>query len=194
MDGFNLDSPINFKALGQRLGHLRESQQWTLDHLAARTGLSVSYLSRVETGERQPSLTTLAILAQAYGVTLAALFEPDDEPCIVIRGDQSVMQQGNALRYAKLSRRSRDASLQALRITVGPNEVARYAHEGEEWLYVLSGKLRLSVGDEQHELAAGDAAHFAARVPHSFTAAIEQITEILIVACVTKHPLLTSYL
>jgi quercetin dioxygenase-like cupin family protein len=156
--------------------------------------LSLSYLSRVETGDRQPSLGTLSVLAQVYGVTLAALFEPEDDPCIVIRGADAPVQKGNDLFYTHLSRRSRTASLQAVKVHVTAQGVALYAHEGEEWLYVLSGQLHLTVGEEAHTLQRGDAAHFKAHIQHRFNAIHENITEVLIVACVDRHPLLKSYL
>jgi transcriptional regulator with XRE-family HTH domain len=192
-----LDAPqpqIDFAALGMRLSGLREKHSWTLDDLAVRSGLSLSYLSRVESGDRQPSLGTLSVLAQVYGVTLAALFEPEDDPCIIVRGGEADIQRGNALFYTRLSRRGSNNTMQAVRLVVSSQVTATYSHEGEEWLYVLSGKLNLTVGEEEHILEAGDAAHFAANVPHRFLAAVEQITEILIVAAVTKHPLLGSYL
>lgn len=192
-----LDAPqpqIDFAALGKRLSGLRESRGWTLDDLAARSGLSLSYLSRVESGDRQPSLGTLSVLAQVYGVTLASLFEPEDDPCIIVRGSEAETQRGRDLFYTRLSRRGSNNALQAVRLTITHQSTATYSHEGEEWLYVLSGKLNLIVGTDEHILEAGDAAHFAANVPHRFSAAVEQITELLIVAGVTKHPLLSSYL
>jgi transcriptional regulator with XRE-family HTH domain len=194
MDMKSPEASIDFRALSKHLSRLREERHWTLDDLAARSGLSLSYLSRVESGERQPSLGTLAVLAQVYGVTLASLFEPEDDPCIIVRGADAPVQRGNDLFYTRLSRRSRTATLQAVRIQVGAQGVATYAHEGEEWVYVLSGRLHLTAGDETHILDAGDAAHFEARVPHRFASAVEQVTEILIVACVARHPLLGSYL
>ncbi|HEX2621181.1 MAG TPA: cupin domain-containing protein, partial [Phototrophicaceae bacterium] len=133
-------------------------------------------------------------LAQVYGVSLGSLFEPDDDPCIIIRGTDHSPQPGNDMFYTRLSRQSHLMKMQAVRITVNPQGTATYAHEGEEWLYVLSGKLHLAVGVEHHILEAGDAAHFIASVPHHFSAAVEQITEILIVASTTNHPLLSSYL
>jgi quercetin dioxygenase-like cupin family protein len=147
----------------------------------------------MESGDRQPSLTTLAVLAQAYGVTMAALFETEDDPCIIVRSSEATPQRGNDLFFTRLSRRSRLTMLQAIRVNINPQGTAVYAHDGEEWLYVLTGRLHLEIGDEQYILEVGDAAHFEARVPHRLAAAVEQVTEVLIVACVTKHPLLASY-
>lgn len=188
------EAQVDFAALGKRLSRLREERRWTLDDLALRTGLSHSYLSRMESGDRQPSLGTLSVLAQVYGITLAALFEPEDEPCIVIRAADAPTQRGSDLFYTLLSRRSRNTSLQAIRIQVTAQGVKPYAHDGEEWIYVLEGRLNLTVGQEEHILVRGDAAHFKARIPHRLSAVPENITEILIVACVERHPLLQSYL
>jgi len=194
MDALPPESQFDFLQLGRRLRKLREEKGWTFDDVAARAGLSASYLSRIESGDRQPPLGTLSVLARSYGVTLSVLFEPDDDPCIIVRGAEAPIQRGNDLLYTRLARQSRTSTLQVVRVQLSGQSVTTYAHEGEEWLYVLSGKLQLKVGDEVHLLEAGDAAHFQAAVPHSFSGAVEQITEILLVASVVRHPLLMSYL
>lgn len=192
----DMDAPqahIDFAALGKRLSRLREVRGWTLDELAARTGLSVSHLSRMESGDRQPSLATLSVLAQAYGVKIGTLFDDDEDPCIILRGADAAPLSGNHLTYAPLSRRSPQTRLQALRITVRPDDPTVYSHTGEQWLYVLSGRLHLRVGAEEHWLEPGDAAHFLATIPHQFSAPVERITEILVVATAGEQPLLSGY-
>ena len=69
-----------------------------------------------------------------------------------------------------------------------------YQHDGEEWLYVLSGQLVLILADEEHVLQPGDAAHFDARTPHRLSAKGGGDAEIILVACAAPRPLLGSYL
>lgn len=194
MDLENPTPLIDFERLGQRLAQLRDAHNWTLDELSARSGMSVSYLSRIEHGSRQPSLETLSVLAQVFGVPLSVLFEEDDIPCAVIRGDDAPVRMGNDLTYTLLSRRGQHMTMQAIRVTVPPQGIKTYSHAGEEWIYVLSGQLELTYNDEHHTLNAGDSAHFSAYIEHQFSGSLEQITEVLIVASVAKHPLLSSYL
>ncbi len=69
-----------------------------------------------------------------------------------------------------------------------------YQHDGEEWLYVLSGQLRLILADSEYVLQPGDAAHFDASTPHRFSAIGSCDAEIIFVACAALRPLLDSYL
>ena len=184
--------------LGARLRALRAGQGWTLDALARRTDLSKSYLSRLEEGDRQPSIAALLSLARAHGLTLAALFGPSEVtgPCTVVRAGEGAVRQGNGLLYVSLSHASRAASMQPIRVTVPVNRAGdeMYQHDGEEWLYVLSGTLRLALAGEALQLRPGDAAHFNARVPHRLAAEGEADAELLLVACAAPKSLLDSYL
>ncbi len=186
-------------SLGARLRALRLGRGWTLDELAQRAGLSKSYLSRLEDSERQPSIAALLSLAQAHGLTLASLFGRADAPsqhCAVVRAGEAPPQQGNGLVYAPLTSAGRAASMQPIRVSVPAGRAGdeMYQHEGEEWLYVLSGTLRLALADETHLLHPGDAAHFDARVPHRLIAEGGHDAELILVACAAPRLLLDSYL
>ena len=185
--------------LGRRLRELRKERGWRLEDLAERTNLSRPYLSRLEGGERQPSLGALFSVAQAYGVTLSSLFEPEPEAKhgVIVRATESPMQRGNGLFYANLSKGSWTFNLQPLRIVVPAEREGRelYQHEGEQWLYVLSGRLGLKIGEEEEfVLEPGDAAHFDADNPHQLTALDGRDAEVILVACAVPYLLLRSYL
>ena len=185
--------------LGARLRELRKERGWRLEDLAERTNLSRPYLSRLEGGERQPSLGALFSVAQAYGVTLYSLFEPEPEAKngVIVRATDSSVQPGNGLFYANLSKGSWTFNLQPLRIVVPAEreEGELYRHEGEQWLYVLSGRLGLKIGEEEEfVLEPGDAAHFDADNPHRFTALDGRDAEVILVACAVPYLLLRSYL
>lgn len=184
--------------LSVRLRDLRMGRGWTQDELAQRAGLSKSYLSRSEDGERQPSLASLLSLAQAHGVPLASPFASpveDNKHCTVLRAGALPEQQGNGLSYTPLSRPKRAANMHPIRVTVPARRAdgEMYRHEGEEWLHVLSGTLRLALADETHELHPGDSAHFDARVPHRLSAPDGRDAELILVACAASR-MLDSYL
>ena len=184
--------------LSARLRNLRAGRGWTQDEMARRAGLSKSYLSRIEDGERQPSLASLLSLAQAYGVPLASLFAAPTEEnphCAVLRAGSLPEQQGNGLSYTPLSRPERAAAMHPIRVTVPARREngEMYRHEGEEWLHVLSGTLRLALADEVHTLHPGDSAHFDARVPHRLSALDGRDAELILVACAAPR-MLDSYL
>ena len=185
--------------LGTRLRELRKERGWRLEDLAERTNLSRPYLSRLESGERQPSLGALFSVAQAYGVTLSSLFEPEPEAKngVIVRAADSPVQRGNGLFSANLSKGSWTFNLQPLRVVVPAEREERelYQHEGEQWLYVLSGRLGFKIGEEEEVvLEPGDAAHFDAENPHRFTALDGRDAEVILVACAVPYLLLRSYL
>ena len=189
---------LELTKLGTRLRHLRSQRGWTLEDLANRAGVSEAYLSRLEGGDRQPSLAVLFSLAQAFGIALPSLFEPETQEatCVVIRAGSTASQPGHGLSYQPLSGGDRFTNLQPIRVTVSidrPGDCL-YEHDGEEWLYVLSGQLGLVFSDEAYTLSTGDAAHFDARRPHRLLATGETEAEIILVACAVPRTLLQSYL
>src|SRR5271170_2967067 len=140
--------------LGNRLHAMRETRGWTLEELAERTGLSKAYLSRLEAGDRQPSIAALLTLAKAFKTSIAALFEQPDESadCVIVRHNSTAATIANGLSYTPLSSSTKPFNLQPIGVTVpadrGGNET--YQHEGEEWLHVVAGRLRLTVDGTQH--------------------------------------------
>lgn len=153
---------------------MRESRDWTLDDLAARTELSKAYLSRLEGGDRQPSLTALCAVAKAFDVSIAQLFEQPDaaSSCVIVRGGSTVAHQANGLVYLPLSSSTRPFNLQPIEVTIPADRPGKetYQHDGEEWLYVIEGRVRLSIEGRRHALERGDCAHFDSRSPHRLDA------------------------
>jgi transcriptional regulator with XRE-family HTH domain len=175
-----------------RLKELRSGRGWTLEELAERTGLSKPFLSRLEAADRQPSIAVVLTLARTYGVSLTEMFEPTGEPeaCVIVRGNAVKPVRGDGLSYLPLSSKSRFANLQPIRLTVYADRAGdeMYQHEGEEWVYVLSGRLRVSLAGKTHDLSAGDAAHFDSRQPHRLAALDGQDAELILVACPVPEP------
>lgn len=193
------DAQTEMARLGVRLRDLRTGRGWTQDELARRAGLSKSYLSRIEDGDRQPSLASLLSLAQAFDVALASLFDVQataEKHCVVLRAGTLTPQTGSGLRYTPLSAAGHGAGMQPIRVTVpaGREDGEGYRHDGEEWLLVLSGSLRLALADETYILSPGDTAHFDARVPHRLSALNGHDAELILVACASPRALLGSYL
>src|SRR5580698_3424809 len=179
--------------LGARLRFLRNQKGWTLAQLSSRTELSEPFLSRLESGLRQPSLAALLTLAQAYSMPLAALLgeaAPASPPRVVIRAGSSSDHHANGLQYRVVSGSDPKVNLHALHVTIPPRREHEdfYSHDGEEWLYVISGRLRLVFEDEEHLLKPGDSAHFEARTPHRLAATGPRGAEVVIVSCAVPHP------
>jgi transcriptional regulator with XRE-family HTH domain len=173
-------------SFGARLRELRTQRGWTLDEVASRSGLSKPFLSRLESGGRQASIAAVLTLARVFGVSVAALFESEAaaEPCVIVRAADAVERTAKGLTYAPLSSKGRFFNLQPMRVRVPVSRRGHehYHHDGEEWIYVLSGALTLSLAGESYELGLGDAAHFDSRLPHRLMARGTTDAEVLVVA------------
>ncbi|MFK4067177.1 helix-turn-helix domain-containing protein [Streptomyces sp. NPDC029674] len=163
--------------VGPRLRRIRKERGATLAGLSAATGISVSTLSRLESGHRKPSLELLLPIARAHQVPLDELVgaPPVGDPRVrakpIVRHGRTMLpltRQPGGLQAYKV--------VEPARTTAPPDP---QTHEGYEWLYVLSGKLRLILGDHDVVLGPGEAAEFDTRVPHWFGATSEAGAEFL---------------
>ncbi|MER6266995.1 helix-turn-helix domain-containing protein [Streptomyces sp. 900105755] len=162
--------------VGPRLRRLRKEREVTLAALSETTGISVSTLSRLESGLRKPSLELLLPIAQAHQVPLDELVgaPPAGDPRV-----RAKPMERYGRTFLPLTRQP--GGLQAFKV-VEPKrklEPEPRTHEGYEWLYVLSGKLRLVLGEHDVVLGPGEAAEFDTRVPHWFGSTGEGPVEFL---------------
>jgi transcriptional regulator with XRE-family HTH domain len=166
------------ESVGPRLRALRQERGLTLAELSEGTGISVSTLSRLEAGQRKPTLELLLPIARVHQVQLDELVgePPAEDPRVQLKpiryGDMTMVP---------LTRRP--GGLQAFKSTIPPGKARRTpdpkSHEGYDWLYVLSGRLRMVLGEHDLVLEPGEAAEFDTRVPHWFGGADERAVEFL---------------
>ncbi|GCE76801.1 hypothetical protein CBZ_18570 [Cellulomonas biazotea] len=153
-------------AVGGRLRALRQERGLTLAQVADATGVSLSTLSRLESGGRRPTLELLLPLAREYQVPLDELV---DAPAT---GDPRVYArpfQRHGRTFVPLTRRPGGVRSYKVVIPADPTPVTPelQVHEGWEWLYVLSGRLRLVLGPHDLRLGPGEVAEFDTRTPHA---------------------------
>ena len=155
------------RQIGPRLRAARRAKGWTLDDLAERAGMSASTLSRLESGKRQASLELLLPLTRRLGIRVDDLLPPEDaDPRVrrsVIRCDGLVIEP--------LAPEGSPVSTYKITYPATPVVPEQRVHDGYDWLYVLSGKLRLRLGDQDLVLTRGEAAEFDTRTPHAMCAA-----------------------
>jgi DNA-binding XRE family transcriptional regulator len=172
------DLTVTLDAVGPHLRSLRQDRGVTLTQVAKQTGVSVSVLSRLESGDRRPSLELLLPLARVYGVTLDELVDAPEtgDPRVhlkpVVRGPMTMLPLSNAV-----------GGLQAFKVILAARKrrtkPSLNSHEGYEWVYVLSGRLRLLLGPHDLVLEPGEAAELDTRTPHWFGPADDEEVEFL---------------
>ncbi|MBJ3807202.1 helix-turn-helix domain-containing protein [Streptomyces flavofungini] len=172
-----------------QLRDLRRRAALTLEAAARAAGLSPAHLSRLETGQRQPSLPMLLALARTYGTTVSELLgETPAERHSVVRAADMEPTAAGGWTYWQAGAPGR--GMQALRVHVphgAQGDIVR-VHPGEEWLYVLTGRLRLRLGDTAYALAPGDSAHFDSLTPHRIAAADHGGADFLFVHTLLQSP------
>jgi transcriptional regulator with XRE-family HTH domain len=165
----------------RRLRELRTEQGLTLAQVGERANIDLSTLSRLESGKRRLALDHLPALAAALGVTADDLIgaAPPPDPRI-----HSTPQYGNGMTLWSLSHRSA-GGLHTYKVLIDADRRVPPAtlpvHDGQDWLYVLSGRLRLLLGDAEHLLEPGEAAEFTTLTPHWFGAVDGPVELLLIV-------------
>ena len=158
-----------------RLRRVREQRGMTLTELAERTGISKSTLSRLENGQRRPTLELLLPLAQAYRVPLDDLVGAPEV------GDPRIRLKPRRVNGRTVLPLTRPGGVQAWKIVIPStqSEPRPRSHDGFEWLYVLSGRMRLVLGDRDLVLAEGEAAEFDTQLPHWFGSTGDGPAEVL---------------
>jgi transcriptional regulator with XRE-family HTH domain len=165
--------------VGPRLRRLRTQRNVTLVELSESTGISKSTLSRLESGQRRPSLELLLPISMAHQVPLDELV---GAPKV---GDPRIRLEPRKLGDRTIVPLTRQPSgPQAYKLVIDGSSPARRdpeprVHEGYEWLYVLSGRARLLLADHDIVMQPGEAAEFDTRLPHWFGSADEHPVEIL---------------
>jgi transcriptional regulator with XRE-family HTH domain len=171
------DIDATLATVGPRLRAVREQRQTTLAQLSEASSISVSTLSRLESGQRKPTLEILLRLARAHNLPVDQLLNEVRTGDPRVRA-QSITHPGRTM----LPLTRRPGGVQAYKMIIDPGERSRkqQTHEGYEWMYVLNGRLRLLLGELDIAMKPGEAAEFDTRTPHWFGSAGPQPVELLV--------------
>lgn len=162
--------------VGQRIRELRRGKGLTLEALSSMSGLSKSFLSDIERGRCDVTLTSLQRIADALGVGLSDLFPPPEPvppgPRVVraaLRTEFRISDRQHTI-YSLLGANLPDKRLDPLvvRLLPGHERPAPYAHQGEEFGFVLEGHLVVIWGNQEFDLGPGDCIHMSSQVPHTW--------------------------
>ncbi len=175
MDPTSTDVGAVLDGIGRRLRGIRVQRRLTLTALAGTTGISKSTLSRLETGQRRPTLELLLGLSQVYRLPL------DDLVAAPEVGDPRIRLKPGQLKGRTVIPLTRQPGVQAWKIVIPVDNTTPQprSHDGSEWIYVLTGRVRLLLGETDQVLVAGDVAEFDTHVPHWFGSTGSEPAEIL---------------
>jgi transcriptional regulator with XRE-family HTH domain len=170
--------------LGATVRSRRQDRGLTLVEVATRTGLSIGFLSQVERDITTPSLSSLALIAEALGTRIHDFIE--EPPPVALHTHDAEGRvfaiDPRVIAYERLSGAFTDNALNAIKMIVPPgyrSEVSR--HEGEEFVFVLAGSIRYALSGEPFDLVAGDSLHFSSTRPHHVENLTAEPAEVLTV-------------
>jgi DNA-binding transcriptional MerR regulator/mannose-6-phosphate isomerase-like protein (cupin superfamily) len=153
--------------IGVHLRQLRTKRRLSLASVAKAVGISLGFLSALERSHMSASVGTLRKLARFYKTNILDFFEPSESNGrLVSPKDRKVLEAGPGVSMELLAWGNTVMEPHLFRIAPKAGSGESYAHEGEEFLYVLRGELQISVQDEQYRLKPGDSFYFESATPH----------------------------
>jgi len=157
--------------VGSRLRKLRLRKHASLSQVAAATGVSVGFLSALERGQMSASISTLTRIARYYRINILSLFDASESnPRHVRPNERKILEAGPGVRMELLAWGDAVMEPHLFRVAPGAGSGDSYAHEGEEFLYILRGNLDIALegGDPEH-LREGDSFYFASNMKHRWS-------------------------
>jgi quercetin dioxygenase-like cupin family protein len=168
--------------VGQKIKKARLSKKFSLEHVANETGFSKDYLKEIETGKAMPPVGALLQISRALEIDSGSLLkEPDSKLQSRIKAHTKRTEN---YAYTTLTPGAENKHLKAFRVTVEPQSQHKgvdYHHEGEEFVYVISGKIEVAVGEHVNTLDAGESLHFNSGIRHNLKSVSDEIAELLVV-------------
>jgi transcriptional regulator with XRE-family HTH domain len=175
-------------SIGMNMRTLRKRAGVTLDSLAEKVGITKSTLSKIETGKISTAIATLLRIAEALGVQPADFFLRREErpPYVYTRKGfgQIVTRNGSRLGYTyeALAQDMVDKLAEPFFCTIDKNDkLGDFQHAGEEFVYILSGKIQYTIGEDTLTMSAGDSLYFNSSIVHSIRALSESPVKLLFV-------------
>ena len=169
--------------IGKRLMNLRKNKKLTLKNLANETGLATRYISQVEKGEVIPPVAVLLQLSRALEIDSSILLK-EEKARSQKKSTDDYQRRTEDYTYETLTPEARHKHLRAFKVFIDPQKEHKkigYQHEGEEFVYVLSGSVEITVGDHVNKLKKGNSLHFNSGIPHKLRNLGKKRTELIVV-------------
>ncbi len=177
--------PVTKKKIpfGEKMHKLRKEKKLTLKNLANETGLTPSYLSKIEKGEIIPSVSVVLQISRALEIDSGILLLEEKEKGSR-KSDEDYQKRTEDYTYKNLTPEARHKHLKAFKVFIDPKSVhkgIRYQHLGEEFIYVVKGKVEVTVGENKNKLGPDESIHFNSSIVHKLRNISNDKAELLVV-------------
>ncbi len=168
--------------VGKRIKKVREEKKLTLNWMANETGYAIDYLKKIESGKEIPPVGTLLTISRA--LDLDSGFFLREQEANLNKRIKAYTKRTENYAYTPLTPGAENKHLKAFRVTVEPMTEFKgvgYIHEGEEFVYVLAGKVEIKVGDHINKLKKGESLHFNSGIRHNLVNPGKDTADLLVV-------------
>lgn len=168
--------------IGQKIKKFRTEKNITLDNIANETGFSIDHLKKIESGKITPPVGALLQISRALKIDSQMLLK--DEPSNLKKRITAYTKRTEQYAYTTLTPGAENKHLKAFKVTIDAFQEhigVGYQHEGEEFAYVLSGKIEIMVGDHVNKLNPGDSLHFNSGIHHNLRNTGDSPAELIVV-------------
>lgn len=169
---------------GARLKKLREGRDWSLEKLAQATGQTPDFIQQAEADEISPPVGFLLRLAGAFDIDPGTFLRPEEQVAIQDQRLKAYVRRTQNYSYETLTEGRPQDHLRAFMVAIDPHDAHKpvaYKHEGEEFIFVMTGELVLTLGGKQHVLKTGEHIHFNSDIPHKLKNPSSEPTRCLVV-------------
>jgi quercetin dioxygenase-like cupin family protein len=168
--------------VGKKIKKARTSKKISLEMLANETGYSIDYLKEIEESGKPPHVGTLLQISRALKIDSGQLLE--DQKSNLKKRAKEYSKRTENYAYTTLTPGAENKHMKAFKVVVDPEQDHKgvgYNHEGEEFVYVLSGSVEVTVGEHVNKLKLGDSLHFNSGIPHKLRNTSKKEAELLVV-------------
>lgn len=168
--------------IGIRIRNLRNKNGLTQEELAARTELTKGFISQLERGQTAPSVSTLYDIVECLGTNLSDFFHEENDLQIVYpKEDYFEKEEESGSKITWLIATAQSKALEPIRVELAPGQTIGEdkPHEGEEFGYVLKGKINVHYGDRMYTVGKGDSFIFPANRKHKISSACDSVSVFL---------------
>jgi electron transfer flavoprotein alpha subunit len=174
----------NENSFGEKVRRLRNAHGWSVDDLAVHTGQTSEFIQEAEAGRVVPSVSFLLSVSKALDVDPGSFLKDEEKTAIKGQRAQAFTIRNRDYAYQTLTPDAEHHHLRSFMITIDPRQAHKsiaYKHEGEEFVYVMEGRLELTLGNKVSEFKAGECVHFNSETPHKLRNICDETTRCLVV-------------